>query len=75
MTPDGLIIGIIISVVMAFIVTMLVLNASTKKFISTNAKLVDRGTRMIQESLGIGYDEAQERLLERGSVDKALNQD
>ena len=41
----------------------------------TNAKLVDRGTRMIQESLGLSYDEAQERLLERGSVDKALNQD
>ena len=41
----------------------------------TNAKLVDRGTRMIQESLGIGYDEAQERLLERGSVDKALHRD
>ncbi len=41
----------------------------------TNAKLVDRGTRMIQESLGLSYDEAQERLLERGSVDKALHQD
>ena len=41
----------------------------------TNAKLVDRGTRMIQESLGLSYDEAQQRLLERGSVDKALNQD
>ena len=38
----------------------------------TNAKLVDRGTRMIQESLGISYDEAQERLLEEGSVDKVL---
>ncbi len=38
----------------------------------TNAKLVDRGTRMIQESLGLSYDEAQERLLESGSVDKAL---
>ena len=41
----------------------------------TNAKLVDRGTRMIQESLGLSYDEAQERLLKSGSVDKALNQD
>ena len=41
----------------------------------TNAKLVDRGTRMIQESLGLSYDEAQERLLETGSVDKALHQD
>ena len=38
----------------------------------TNAKLVDRGTRMIQESLGLSYTEAQERLLETGSVDKAL---
>ena len=39
----------------------------------TNAKLVDRGTRMIQESLGLSYTEAQERLLETGSVDKVLN--
>ena len=39
----------------------------------TNAKLVDRGTRMIQESLGLSYEEAQERLLETGSVDKVLN--
>jgi len=38
----------------------------------TNAKLVDRGTRMIQESLGLSYAEAQERLLEEGSVDKVL---
>jgi N-acetylmuramic acid 6-phosphate etherase len=38
----------------------------------TNAKLVDRGTRMIQESLGLSYEEAQERLLETGSVDKVL---
>jgi len=38
----------------------------------TNAKLVDRGTRMLQESLGLGYDEAQKRLLDAGSVDKAL---
>lgn len=38
----------------------------------TNAKLIDRGTRMIQESLGLSYDEAQERLLETGSVDKVL---
>ena len=40
----------------------------------TNAKLVDRGTRMIQESLGLSYEEAQERLLESGSVDKALKE-
>ena len=38
----------------------------------TNAKLVDRGTRMIQETLGIPYDEAERRLLEAGSVDKVL---
>ena len=38
----------------------------------TNAKLVDRGTRMIQESLGLSYDEAHQRLLEEGSVDKVL---
>lgn len=38
----------------------------------TNAKLVDRGIRMIQDSLGLSYDEAQKRLLEAGSVDKAI---
>lgn len=38
----------------------------------TNAKLIDRGTRMIQESLGLSYDEAKRRLLEAGSVDKVL---
>lgn len=38
----------------------------------TNAKLVDRGTRMIQETLGISYEEAQEKLLKAGSVSKAL---
>ncbi|MCR4920203.1 MAG: hypothetical protein K5945_00650 [Bacteroidaceae bacterium] len=40
----------------------------------TNAKLVDRGTRMIQESLGLSYDEAQERLLQTGNVDKVLKE-
>ena len=39
----------------------------------TNEKLIDRGTRMIQESLGISYDEARQRLLEAGSVDKAIS--
>ena len=39
----------------------------------TNAKLIDRGTRMIQEALGLDYEEAKRRLLEAGSVDKALN--
>ena len=38
----------------------------------TNAKLRDRGTRMIQESLGLSYDEAERRLLDAGSVDKVL---
>ncbi len=38
----------------------------------TNAKLVDRGTRMIQESLSISYEEAERRLLEAGSVDSVL---
>jgi N-acetylmuramic acid 6-phosphate etherase len=41
----------------------------------TNAKLVDRGTRMLQEMLGLNYDEAQERLLDAGSVDEALIND
>ena len=39
----------------------------------TNAKLIDRGTRMIQESLGIPYEEAEHYLLEAGSVDRVLN--
>lgn len=34
----------------------------------TNAKLVDRGTRMVQELLGVSYEEARNRLLEAGSV-------
>ena len=34
----------------------------------TNDKLIDRGTRMLQESLGLGYDEARDRLLDSGSV-------
>lgn len=41
----------------------------------TNAKLIDRGTRMIQEVLGLDYEEAKRRLLEAGSVDKALKND
>lgn len=40
----------------------------------TNAKLVDRGSRMLQEALGISYDEAQRRLLAAGSVSRALKQ-
>lgn len=38
----------------------------------TNAKLVDRGTRMLQDLLGLGYEEAQQRLLEDGSVEAVL---
>ena len=38
----------------------------------TNAKLVDRGTRMLQETLGLSYDEARRRLLDAGSVDRVL---
>ena len=37
-----------------------------------NDKLVDRGTRMLQESLGLSYEEARQRLLEAGSVSKCL---
>ena len=38
----------------------------------TNAKLVDRGVRMIQDSLGLSYEEAERCLLEAGSVDRVL---
>jgi N-acetylmuramic acid 6-phosphate etherase len=41
----------------------------------TNAKLVDRGTRMLQDSLGLSYEEAQQRLLDAGSVDKVLSEE
>ena len=40
----------------------------------TNEKLIDRGTRMIQESFGMTYDEARQKLLEAGSVDKVLRE-
>ena len=39
-----------------------------------NDKLIDRGTRMLQESLGLSYEEAQQRLLEAGSVSHILQQ-
>lgn len=39
----------------------------------TNAKLVDRGTRMVQETLGIGYEEAEALLLRHGSVQEVLS--
>jgi len=38
----------------------------------TNAKLVDRGTRMIREATGLSAEEANAMLLEHGSVRKAV---
>ena len=38
----------------------------------SNAKLVDRGTRMIVDSLGIPYDQAQQLLLLHGSVAEVM---
>lgn len=38
----------------------------------TNDKLIDRGIRMLQESLNLSYDEARQRLLEAGSVSVCL---
>ena len=38
----------------------------------TNEKLIDRGTRMIQQSLGLDYEEARQRLLETGSVSDCI---
>ena len=39
----------------------------------SNKKLVDRGTRMIIEELGLPYDEAETLLLQHGSVKKATD--
>ncbi len=39
----------------------------------SNAKLVDRGTRMVVEELGLPYDEAKRLLLMHGSVKKACD--
>ena len=39
----------------------------------TNKKLVDRGTRMVVEELGLSYDEAKRLLLLHGSVKKACD--
>lgn len=39
----------------------------------TNQKLVDRGTRMIMEELGLGADEAKRLLLLHGSVREAID--
>lgn len=38
----------------------------------TNKKLVTRGTRMLMEELSLDFDTAQQLLLEKGSVKKAL---
>jgi N-acetylmuramic acid 6-phosphate etherase len=39
----------------------------------SNAKLVDRGTRMVVDYLGLPYDEAKRLLLFHGSVKKAVD--
>ena len=39
----------------------------------SNKKLVDRGTRMIVELLGLGYEQAKNLLLLHGSVQKAVD--
>lgn len=39
----------------------------------SNAKLVDRGTRMVIEELGLHYDEAKRLLLMHGSVKRAVD--
>lgn len=39
----------------------------------SNKKLVDRGTRMIIEELGLGYEQAKALLLMHGSVKKAVD--
>ena len=38
----------------------------------SNEKLVDRGTRMVMDGLGIDYAEANALLKEQGSVRKAI---
>ena len=40
----------------------------------TNAKLVDRGTRMIVEATGVEYEEAKRMLLLHGNVRKAVDE-
>lgn len=39
----------------------------------TNAKLIDRGTRMVVDYLGLNYDEARRLLLLNGSVSRAVD--
>ena len=38
----------------------------------SNQKLVDRGTRMLVEELGLPYDEAKQLLLVHGEVQRAV---
>jgi Predicted sugar phosphate isomerase len=40
----------------------------------SNKKLIDRGTRMIVEELGLSYEQAKSLLLLHGSVKKAIEQ-
>ena len=40
----------------------------------SNKKLIDRGTRMLVEMLGLGYGKAKSLLLLHGSVEKALEE-
>ena len=39
----------------------------------TNKKLIDRGTRMIVDELGVSYEQAHNLLLVAGSVKKAID--
>jgi N-acetylmuramic acid 6-phosphate etherase len=39
----------------------------------SNQKLVDRGTRMLVEELGLPYDEAKSLLLIHGEVQRAID--
>jgi N-acetylmuramic acid 6-phosphate etherase len=39
----------------------------------SNKKLVDRGTRMLVDELGLEYDKAKDLLLLHGSVKKAMD--
>jgi N-acetylmuramic acid 6-phosphate etherase len=40
----------------------------------TNTKLIDRGTRMVSEALGVDYEEARRRLLAAGSAAQAIDE-
>jgi N-acetylmuramic acid 6-phosphate etherase len=41
----------------------------------SNDKLVDRGTKMVQQALNCNYEEAKKILIEKGSVRKAIHKD